>query len=154
MMISVKLAKIGLAALALVGGSVVPLAIGATPAEAASCGGRLIDSIAVKKGSRTYGTLKLYYSSSTGKNCARLDRVVNYGTKKGMILSLYACGKGWSVSKCHRDFYKVGQDSGQFGQYAGPVSVPGKGRCIQVQAGVQARDNSWANYNSPVFHCG
>ncbi|GLX00541.1 hypothetical protein [Microtetraspora sp. NBRC 16547] len=148
-----KFAKIGIAVAALVGASVVPLTF-AEPASAASCGGSLIDSIAVKNGSTTYGTLKLYYSSSTGNNCAQLDRVVNYGTKKGMILSLYACGQGWSATKCHIDFYDIGQDSGQFGQYAGPVSVRGKGRCIQVGASVQAANNTWANYNSPVFHCG
>ncbi|MFF3670835.1 hypothetical protein [Microtetraspora malaysiensis] len=150
-----KFAKIGIAAAALVGASIVPLTVTAGPANAASCGGSLIDSIAVKNSSgTTYGTVKLYYSSSSGTNCARLDRVVNPGTKKGMILSLYACGSGWSVSKCHQDFYAIGQDSGQFGQYAGPVTVNGKGRCVQVEASVQAANNSWANYHSPVFHCG
>ncbi|MER7368510.1 hypothetical protein ACI2LC_18740 [Nonomuraea wenchangensis] len=150
-----KFAKIGIAAAALLGASIAPLALAAAPAQAASCSGSQINSIAVKNSSgTTYGTLKLYYNSSTGNNCAQLDRVVNYGTKKGMILSLYACGNGWSVSKCHQDFYDIGQDSGQFGQYAGPVTVYGKGRCIQVEASVQAGNNSWANYHSPVFHCG
>ncbi|MEU7898567.1 hypothetical protein AB0B45_37610 [Nonomuraea sp. NPDC049152] len=148
-----KLAKIGIAAAALLGATVVPLSI-ATPAQAASCSGSQIDSIAVKRGGSTYGTLKLYYNSSTGKNCARLDRVVNYGTKAGMILSLYACGKGWSQSKCFRDHYDIGQDSGQFGEYAGPVTVNGKGRCILVQGNVSDKNANWANYTSPVFHCG
>jgi hypothetical protein len=150
----VKLAKIGIAAAALVGASIAPLTLTATAADAASCSGSLIGNIAVKSGSTTYGTLKLYYNSSSGNNCARLDRVVNYGTQKGMILDLYACGSGWSASKCHQDFYDVGQDSGQYGQYAGPVTVYGKGRCILVDASVQAANNSWANYHSPVFHCG
>ncbi|MFC4007778.1 hypothetical protein ACFOY2_11120 [Nonomuraea purpurea] len=149
-----KFAKIGITAAALVGASIAPLTLTASPANAATCSGSLINTIAVKNGSTTYGTLKLYYNSSSGNNCARLDRVVNYGTQKGMILSLYACGSGWSVSKCHQDYYDIDQDSGQFGQYAGPVTVYGKGRCIQVQANVQAANNSWANYNSPVFHCG
>ncbi|MGW0808841.1 hypothetical protein [Nonomuraea sp. NPDC002799] len=148
-----KFAKIGIAAAALVGASIAPLAL-AGPASAATCSGSLIDNIAVKSGNTTYGTLKLYYNSSTGNNCARLDRVVSYGTAKGMILSLYGCGSGWTVSKCHQSFYDIGQDSGQFGQYAGPVSVYGKGRCVQVEASVQAANNSWANYHSPVFHCG
>ncbi|MFE3450620.1 hypothetical protein ACFXJ8_16975 [Nonomuraea sp. NPDC059194] len=148
-----KLAKIGLAAAALLGATLVPLSI-ATPAQAASCSGSQIDTIAVKRGSSTYGSLKLYYNSSTGNNCARLDRVVDYGTKSGMILSLYACAKGQTQSQCFQNYRGLDQDSGQFGQYAGPVSVYGKGRCILVQAGVADRNHNWANYTSPVFHCG
>ncbi|MFI7636526.1 hypothetical protein [Nonomuraea sp. NPDC049400] len=149
-----KFAKIGVATLALLGAGIAPVTLTATPADAASCSGRLLyPTIAIKKGNTTYGVLKLYYNSSTGKNCARVDRTVDYGTRKGMILSLYACGKGWSVNKCHRDFYDVGQDSGQFAKYAGPVTVNGRDRCLQVQANVQARNNSWAFYNSPLFHC-
>ncbi|MEU0567151.1 hypothetical protein ABZ297_17425 [Nonomuraea sp. NPDC005983] len=149
-----KLATVGLAAAALIGATVVPLTI-AAPASAASCSGSQVDSIPVKRSGKTYGTLKLYWNGSTGTNCARLDRVVDYGTKSGMILQLWACAKGTpSTAACHRSSIHD-EDSGQFGQYAGPVSVKGKGKCIVVQAGVADKNHNWANYNSQKpFHCG
>ncbi|MEV8631215.1 hypothetical protein AB0395_06110 [Streptosporangium sp. NPDC051023] len=143
-----KLAKMGIAAIALIGATAVPLSI-STPANAASCGGSRIEHIAVNSGGSTYGYLDVYYSSSTGRNCARLDRVVNYGTKKGMILQLWACQPG--SNPCGQLDYE--SDSGQFGQYAGPVSVYGKGRCIQVQGSVQDASDNWANLTTPIFHC-
>jgi hypothetical protein len=91
----------------------------AAPAQAAStCSGGLLGNWQI-----TGGYIAVYYNSSTGYNCA-----MTYTNKPGhpqQIMVGISAGNGAD----HR------QD-GTFSYYAGPVSVYGKGQCINFEGQV------------------
>ncbi|MEO3806098.1 hypothetical protein [Nonomuraea sp. B1E8] len=90
-------------------------------------------------GSRT-GTLEVYYSSSTGKNCA-----LTYGYGK------YANTKSWKgVIISRGDGSGEDADAGEFTYYAGPVYVSAPNQCIDVEGIVPA----WNSRKLNNVHCG
>ena len=98
------------------------LFVTASPASAAGeCGSGYtqVDSYAIGSA----GTLELYYSSSSGKNCAiARDSSPGYG-HKAVYIGLE--NKPWADV-----------DSGNFTYYAGPVYVSAPGQCIDVRGDV------------------
>ncbi|GAA2564176.1 hypothetical protein GCM10010435_40520 [Winogradskya consettensis] len=122
-----------------------------------SCSGTQIDSKAIKGGSHTYGTLYVYYDSSTGKNCAKATNTT--GTAHQLAVWVFRCKAGSSGTQATCDFTDTptenkNLDSGVFSSYAGPVHTLGSaaGRCIyagaqMVTSGGEARADIWG-------HCG
>ncbi len=105
-----------LAAMTLLGAGLVALPLASSAEAASNCSGSLVDSHKTDGG---YGTWKLYWDSSTGKNCVRLDatgRGVGHTTH--MYLSIQACSTKNSDS-CG----KAVVNQGRFHTYVGPVSV-------------------------------
>ncbi|MCF6473163.1 spore-associated protein A [Nonomuraea sp. MG754425] len=121
------------------------LVTGATPASATGPCGSSYNRVGVynigvdKYGYRT-GVLEVYYSSSTGKNCALTygdGPYANTTSWKGVIISR-ADGSG-------RD-----SDAGEYQYYAGPVYVSAPGQCIDVE-GVSP---AWTVTTLNDVHCG
>ncbi|MFI5932004.1 hypothetical protein [Actinoplanes sp. NPDC051494] len=110
---------------------------GPSPASAAtgSCDGTLIDSAPIKAGGSTYGTLYVYYNSSTGKNCAKATNTT--GARRSMTLWLFRCaaGTGSTYASCDpidTPDQDVNFDADDYISYAGPIHNKGTsaGRCI------------------------
>ncbi|NBE93062.1 hypothetical protein FE391_07660 [Nonomuraea sp. KC401] len=121
------------------------MAMGAAPAGAAGPCGSSYNRVGVYAinhkvdGSRT-GTLEVYYSSSTGKNCA-----LTYGYGK------YANTKSWKgVAISRGDGSGNDSDAGEFTHYAGPVYVSAPNQCIDVQGTVP----DWNTRKLNNVHCG
>ncbi|MFC4008580.1 hypothetical protein ACFOY2_15220 [Nonomuraea purpurea] len=119
------------------------LVVGAAPASAAGPCGSSYSRIGAYRipedGTRT-GTLEVYYSSSTGRNCA-----LTYG------YGAYANTTSWKAVRISKGDGSGGQkNGGQFTYYAGPVYVSAPGQCIdvvgEVPAGVSLELNN--------VHCG
>ncbi|HET9172007.1 MAG TPA: hypothetical protein VFN97_21420 [Actinospica sp.] len=69
----------------------------------------------------TLGYLNVYWDGSTGENCAILNSASSdWGQTKWMAVQLFEKGNP-SNSQTDANYYKY---------YAGPISVPGAGRCI------------------------
>jgi hypothetical protein len=128
-----------LAAAMLAAGAIMLL--GASPAAAAtSCAGSLIDSQPMTDlagSGATYGTLYVYYDSSTGKNCAKATN--STGVSHDMIVWISRCapgtGSSWYNCNTSDPFVQGGNyDRGYYHAYAGPVNTPGSaaGRCIEA----------------------
>jgi hypothetical protein len=118
------------------------LVAGATPASAAGpCGSSYtrVGVYPVKRGDGTRtGTLEVYCSSTTGKNCA-----LTYG------YGAYA--NSWKSAVISRgDGSGEDSNSGEFTYYAGPVYVSASGQCIDVEATVPA----WTILKLNNVHCG
>ncbi|GAA5179867.1 hypothetical protein GCM10023322_10860 [Rugosimonospora acidiphila] len=91
------------------------LAVSATPAAAAStCGGGLLGNWPI-----TGGYIAVYYSSSTGDNCAMT--YTNHPGKPQHIMVEIDDG-----GAAHRD-------SGTYSYYAGPVYVHAPGKCVNFE---------------------
>jgi hypothetical protein len=119
------------------------LVAGAAPASAAGPCGSSYTRVGVypvkRDGTRT-GTLEVYYSSTTGKNCA-----LTYG------YGAYANTRSWkSVVISRGDGSGEDSNSGEFTYYAGPVYVSASGQCIDVEATVPA----WVILKLNNVHCG
>jgi hypothetical protein len=119
------------------------LAVNATPADAAGPCGSSYSRVGVyavsKDGTRT-GTVEVYYSSSTGKNCAL---AYGYGA--------YANTTSWKhVTISRGDGSHKDTDAGEYKYYAGPVYVSAPGQCIDVVATVPA----WVILELNNVHCG
>jgi len=125
--------KIATLLLALV--SAVGLTIVAAPAANAAgygCSGSLIDSYPVVNYGSTWGHVYLYYSSSTGKNCAVTVKNSNgyEGTATDTAIFLDRC-TGTTPGHCG-SISKSVDDQGYYSYYAGPVSLYAAGHCIQI----------------------
>lgn len=120
------------------------LVAGAAPAGATGpCGSSYsrvgVYAISRGDGTRT-GTLEVYYSSSTGKNCA-----LTYG------YGAYADTKSWKrVTISRGDGSGEDTDAGQYKTYAGPVYVSAPGQCIDVAGTVP----DWVTRELNNVHCG
>lgn len=98
------------------------LVAGAAPAANAAvpCGGyRLIDTYNIPKSGPKKGVIELYYNAANGKNCA-----IARGSKVGVTY------KSVTISLSKGTF--ADHDYGQFSQYAGPVYLSAKHKCINV----------------------
>ncbi|MEO3875615.1 hypothetical protein ABGB18_43115 [Nonomuraea sp. B12E4] len=95
-----------------------------TAAAASPCGsgyGR-VGVYAIPKTGARKGTLEVYYSSKTGKNCALAygyGATYNHKTYKSVLISV-------------SDGTRADHDYGQFSRYAGPVYVSAPHKCIDV----------------------
>jgi hypothetical protein len=109
--------------------------ISSLPADAQStgnCSGSLIDSRSIGN-----GVVKLFYNSSTGRNCVL---TIANNTSKRKRMNAYV---GRSDGTAFDD------DPGNFFKYAGPVSVPARGKCIFWGGSIENR-----SFNSaPRTHC-
>ncbi|MFJ7260869.1 hypothetical protein ACIQV2_11945 [Streptomyces globosus] len=121
-------------ALALTTGTAALCTLAAVPAQAAtisggSCGAgyRLQDAypLGTDRGADGSGVISLYYSSSTGKNCAILRRDANFNITDGMGVTLTA-----SNGASDTDGQRAYRD------YAGPVYVAARGMCVKVSGHV------------------
>ncbi|MEV0199706.1 hypothetical protein [Nonomuraea sp. NPDC050691] len=120
------------------------LVAGAAPASAAGpCGSGYtrVGVYPVKRGDGTRtGTLEVYYSSTSRKNCA-----LTYG------YGAYANTPSWkSVVISRGDGSGSDPNSGTFTYYAGPVYVSAGGQCIDVEATVP----DWVTLRLNNVHCG
>ncbi|GGM21477.1 hypothetical protein GCM10011608_02680 [Micromonospora sonchi] len=89
------------------------------PAVAATCSGGLLGNWPIKG-----GYISVYYNSSTGYNCA-MTHTNKPGVAKYIMVQI---GSGGTSKK----------DAGTYKYYAGPVSVYGRGRCIDFSGQVGA----------------
>ncbi|PCG83732.1 spore-associated protein [Streptomyces sp. WZ.A104] len=110
----------GTAVVALAAGGVTALAVPAsaapntTPQEVCGSGYRTVNSAPVG----SYGTVYLTYNPTSGKNCVTTIRS-NPGTALETGAWIYV-----------DDTTEYAEDEGLFTSYAGPVSVYGKGHCV------------------------
>ncbi|WP_128428797.1 hypothetical protein [Streptomyces cyaneus] len=100
---------------------------GTAHAGAYGCPGNQIEAVNVNSGGKTYGTLRLYWDSSSGKNCAVM--VKNNSLIPGTRY-IYVQVQNISTGEQHRD----GQD---YSWYAGPVDVPGRGDCVWASGSIE-----------------
>ncbi len=92
-----------------------------------------------RTGTRT-GTLEVYYSSSTGKNCAL---TYGYGPYDGTT--------SWKrVTISRADGSGEHTNAGHYQYYAGPVYVSAPGQCIDVAGTVP----DWKTTELNNVHCG
>jgi hypothetical protein len=121
------------------------LVAGATPASAAGpCGSSYtrvgVYNIGIEKYGYRTGILEVYYSSSTGKNCA-----LTYGDGP------YANTTSWKgVTISRGDGSGKDTDADNYKYYAGPVYVSAPGQCIDVE-GISP---SWTSVKLNNVHCG
>jgi hypothetical protein len=128
------------AAAALMTGAALTVAAG--PAQAAtSCSGSWVDSAPIKDqtGSAVWGTLSVYYNSSTGRNCAKATNTT--GAVRNEFVWISRCKKGtgahWYDCTISDNFVQgKNYDRGNYSSYAGPVNTLGSadGVCIEAYA--------------------
>ncbi|MFI5615498.1 exo-alpha-sialidase [Amycolatopsis sp. NPDC051903] len=83
------------------------------------------------------GTVYLSYNSANGRNCVSTIKKSGAGTASPTSAYLQVQGAARTT------------DSGSFSYYAGPVSAPAAGRCVQWGGAIGT-----ATYDSPLEHCG
>lgn len=111
-------------------------------ASGSSCPGNLIQSIPVKSGSSTFGSLDIYFDSSTGNNCAKTTATGSASGNATFIdVCLTRCKETSSGPNCTVDSIQC--DPGAFHFFAGPVFEHAPGQCISANGdivfnGVQA----------------
>ncbi|PYC88531.1 hypothetical protein C7C46_00165 [Streptomyces tateyamensis] len=135
------------------------LTFAAGPASAAGwgCSGSEVSGspYAVTTDSGTvYSYAHLFYDSSTGMNCAVNVKAGSlYGVASYTGVTLYECAQD-TPGTC-TGIEVAPDDSTTFKYYAGPVSVPGRGHCVQLWAETDnAARTSYATYDSyQGFHC-
>ncbi len=112
-------------------------------ASGTSCPGNLIQSVPVTSGSSTFGSLNIYFDSSTGNNCAMTVATGNAAGNASFIeVCLTRCKETSPGPSCTTDLIVC--DPGAFHFFAGPVSVHAAGQCISANGeivfnGVPAR---------------
>ncbi|MGW6705434.1 hypothetical protein ACWGDE_11160 [Streptomyces sp. NPDC054956] len=118
----------------------------AAPAQAAAmasgsslCSGSLV----AYQQMGTYHKVEVYWNSSTQKNCAVL--LTSYGTKHPMNVSIQRCTETNPAKYCTPDLASgaYSENSGNFGEYAGPVVVYTGNKCIRVFAYASIGSSSW-----------
>jgi hypothetical protein len=129
-------------------GVVVP---GAAQAAEYGCAGNLIDTYSVKSGSTTLSTIRLYYNASDGYNCAVNVKQAQYQSSKSEIdVTMFT--DDFREDDNNRPGYNNDFDSGNFYEYAGPVRVYGKGKCVVIWARTKAGGKSGSRDTGAV-HC-
>jgi hypothetical protein len=148
--------RLGSAAAAL-GIAAATLVISAPTASAGGygCAGNQIATYPVKYGSTTYGTLHVYYDSSTGKNCAVnvATTAGGYGVDKYMEVTITRCSETSPSSTCHvqdQDF----EGYYPFKYYAGPVTVSAANHCINISGRINYNGNKAFGTAYGANHCG
>lgn len=106
---------------------------GAQSAQAAGCSGYLINRTVAKTSSGvTVGELVVYYNSSTGKNCARMNHLgPTYGVTDGTYVLLKRCANGTGPDVCWAEDEKY--SLGDYAYYAGPVEIYAPNNCVGAQ---------------------
>ncbi|MEU6295927.1 hypothetical protein [Streptomyces erythrochromogenes] len=150
--------RISRRALALTTGVAALSALAAVPAQAqtisgGSCGAGYYQQDAYPLGDHTgatgAGVIFLYYNKSTGKNCAILRRDSKFNITDGMGVSITA-----SDGKSDIDGQRA------YTQYAGPVYVAARGKCIKLWGEVTGFWNGssgWSGTHKDTtgwVHCG
>ncbi|WP_371783355.1 serine/threonine protein kinase [Streptosporangium subroseum] len=81
------------------------------------------------------GTVYQLYNASTGNNCAVAMKSADVGKATQVWATLEVQGGGSNT------------DRGNFDYYAGPVTLPGKGKCVRVSGGGPggSASTNWAN---------
>ncbi|GAA2564177.1 hypothetical protein GCM10010435_40530 [Winogradskya consettensis] len=156
----ISLRRTGLSAALLLTPLLSLAALAPAPASAAvtgSCSGTEIDTAAMKSGSHTYGTLHLYYNSSTGKNCAKATNVT--GAARDMSVWVLRCfgTSGPVASRCNSQdgpVQNVNYDSGHYSSYAGPVNTKGSAAGTCINAGSTIEVGSITATAQIYGHCG
>jgi hypothetical protein len=152
----VMLRKAGLALAVLL--AAMAAFVAPSPASAAtSCSGSLIDSAPIKAGTKTYGTLSVYYNSSTRKNCAKATNAT--GARQWMSVWVFRCesGTGSTVKNCSpldSPTQGINYDSGDYVSYAGPVNTKGVSAGLCIYAGASMEVGSAYPAASIGGHCG
>ncbi|MEW2518640.1 hypothetical protein [Actinacidiphila alni] len=150
--------------LLLLGGMLIlsPSASAATTG-AYGCSGTQIDTYAVKtSGGSVWGTIHLYYDSSTGYNCAVnvATAAGYYGTPSFKAINMTRCVAGTVAGqKCVSDgtYRQDPAGSTLYSEYAGPVSFSAAGRCINVYGAIVSPDGNTDAYfdnGQKAMHCG
>ncbi|MFC8518874.1 hypothetical protein [Streptomyces sp. NPDC057257] len=125
----------------------------AASAGAYGCAGSQVDSYPMYgEPGVSYGTIYLYYDTSTGKNCAVMVSTAagGYGVKKSMQLYLRVCSQTTDTGACTET--GGAGDNGNYAYYAGPVSVKAAGHCIRVVGVIGPYKGNYAGAND-VGHC-
>ena len=127
----------------------------AAPANAAtgSCGAgyhylKGKNHFPVKYGKKVGGYADLYFSSSTGKNCA-IVRASGSASHITVLLARYD-SKNKAPEKTVTDGWGKGQN---YHSYAGPVKLWAKGRCISVVGSLMKSGHRYQGGGIKV-HCG
>lgn len=148
------------AVLALTGISIA----GAPEADAtqtsSSCVGTLVQDTPLvgDVSGKTLGYAELYWDASTGQNCAMtVSSSATWGVSKVMGVWLTRCltDTPSSTVACAPEGSNTPSkyDDNTYSYYAGPVSVPGAGYCVQFMGEIVVNNNDEAIYDSPGAHC-
>ncbi|GHG13789.1 hypothetical protein ACFFSH_31075 [Streptomyces filamentosus] len=97
---------------------------------------------------KTKGYIDIYYSRSTGKNCAIARPVDGVYLPRGIKVKIGKSGSGWAAL----DGYQA-----NFTKYAGPVYVSAPNACIDFEGGFSYNatwdpSEAWSSYSGK--HCG
>ncbi|MEV0965508.1 hypothetical protein AB0J25_23510 [Streptomyces sp. NPDC049910] len=97
---------------------------------------------------KTKGYIDIYYSRSTGKNCAIARPIDGVHQPRGIKVKIGKSGSGWAAL----DGYQA-----NFTKYAGPVYVAARDTCINFEGGFSynstgASSTAWSSYSAK--HCG
>lgn len=117
------------------------------------CTGTLIDTYKVMSSVPNHlSTIRLYYNSSTGYNCAANVKTAYYSQFKHQAsISMY--NQDFREDDNNRPGYNNDFDSGKFQYYAGPVKVYAKGKCVTIRAITYYYDEM-AIKDATKVHCG
>jgi hypothetical protein len=149
----------------LLAGSIALFAVmtigGPAPAGAAAgnCPGSLIESRNLNVGGKKVGELDVYYDSSTGRNCARMNHAGStWGKKLKTRAWIGICSERTPGNKtCHYDPATDDVDVGSYSYYAGPVTTKtsAAGRCIAASGYLWINGTRYAVGTDPwVGRCG
>ncbi|MFD4672889.1 hypothetical protein ACFWNN_24400 [Lentzea sp. NPDC058450] len=117
------------------------------------CTGTLIDTYKVMSRVPNHlSTIRLYYNSSTGYNCAANVKTAYYSQFKHQAsISMY--NQDFREDDNNRPGYNNDFDSGKFQYYAGPVKVYAKGKCVTIRATTYYYDEVGVK-DAVGVHCG
>lgn len=125
---------------------------------ATACSGSLIESRNLVYGTTKIGELDVYYNSSTGRNCAKMNHA---GPTWGHALPTYVyisvCYETVAGGKCTQIPGSQDDDYGTYAYYAGPVDTQtsSRGRCIAATGYITyAGYNRWVPISPYPGHCG
>jgi hypothetical protein len=134
---------------------------GASPVGAASgnCAGSLVESRNLNVAGEKVGELDVYYDSSTGKNCARMNHAGSTWGKPLMTrVWIGICSETTPGNKtCHYDPNTDAVDKDVYSYYAGPATTKtsARGRCIAASGYLWIDGTRYAVGTDPwVGHCG
>jgi hypothetical protein len=138
--------------------------IGSPSAEAATsaygCTGSEVGTYSIKSGSTAFGTLHLYYDSSTGRNCAAnvATTAGGYGTATYKLVWLAECAAGTkpgaSCDPVDAEVQDPASTSTKYTYYAGPVTLYAPGRCVIIGGTITSPSGVTAHNSSYATACG
>jgi hypothetical protein len=115
---------------------------------AGGCSGTRIYTFHMRAGTTTIAELRVFYNSSTGRNCAMTVHVgPTVGKKMPTQVALDSCLETQPDSVCTPT--ESAWDDGEYSYYAGPVSVYGRGHCIDVAGSIYYKYQWYVAYSTP-----